>query len=85
MIMTARDRLLEQFSQSGKTVVIVCHAVNGGILLGLLQGYDMLTTKPDRPIYILNTGVHRLLQDSISGAFSLKQNINNPATKQLIQ
>lgn len=81
MIMTARDRLLAQFSQSGKTVVIVGHAVNGGILLGLLQGYDMLTTKPDRPIYIMNTGVHRLIQDSISGAFSLKQNINNPATK----
>lgn len=81
MIMTARDRLLAQFSQSGKTVVIVGHAVNGGILLGLLQGYDMLATKPDRPIYIMNTGVHRLLQDSISGTFSLKQNINNPATK----
>jgi broad specificity phosphatase PhoE len=81
MIMTGRDRLLEQFNQSGKTVVIVGHAVNGGILLGLLQGYDMITTKPSRPVYILNTGVHKLMQDSISGAFSLKQNINNPATK----
>jgi broad specificity phosphatase PhoE len=78
MVMTARDRLLEKFSQSGKTIVVVGHAVNGGILLGLLRGYDMLTTKPDRPVYLLNTGIVKLTQDTVSGAFTIKQNMNKP-------
>jgi broad specificity phosphatase PhoE len=81
MVMTARERLLEKFSQSGKTIVVVGHAVNGGILLGLLRGYNMLTTKPDRPVYLVNTGIIKLTQDTITGAFTVKQNINKPPTE----
>jgi broad specificity phosphatase PhoE len=81
MVMTARDRLLQQFSQSGKTIIAVGHAVNGGILLGLLRGYDMITSKPSRPVYLLNTGIQKLTQDTVSGTFTLKQNINNPGTE----
>jgi broad specificity phosphatase PhoE len=81
MVMTARERLLEQFNQSGKTVMIVGHAVNGGIILGLLQGYDMLTTKPTKPAYLMNTGVQKLVQDTITGKFTVKMNINKPLTQ----
>jgi hypothetical protein len=81
MVMTARDRVLELFSQSGKTVMIVGHAANGGILLGLLQGYDMLTTKPSKPAYLMNTGVQKLVQDTITGKFTVKMNINKPLTQ----
>lgn len=81
MVMTARDRLLQQFSQSGKTVIAVGHAVNGGVFLGLLRGYNMLTTKPSRPVYLMNTGIQKLTQDTVSGTFTLKQNINNPRTE----
>ncbi|MBN1600976.1 MAG: histidine phosphatase family protein [Chitinispirillaceae bacterium] len=81
MVMTARDRLLQLFSQSGKTVIAVGHAVNGGIFLGLLRGYDMITTEPSRPVYLMNTGIHKLTQDTVDGTFTLKQNINNPLTR----
>jgi hypothetical protein len=57
MVMTARDKLLDRFSQSGKTVIIIGHAVNGGIFLGLLRGYDMINTKPQRPVYLMNAAV----------------------------
>ena len=76
MVMTARDRLLDRFNQSGKTVMIIGHAVNGGIFLGLLRGYDMINTKPQRPVYLMNAKVNKLSQDSLSGDFTLQQNLN---------
>ncbi len=76
MVMTARDKLLDRFSQSGKTVIIIGHAVNGGIFLGLLRGYDMINTKPQRPVYLMNAAVNKLTQDSLSGNFTLQQNLN---------
>lgn len=81
MVMNAHDRLLEKYGQSGKTVILVGHAVNGGVLLGLLRGYDMLTNMPERPVYLMNTGIVKLTQDTITGAFTLKQNVNKPSTK----
>jgi len=76
MVMTARDRLLDRFDQSGKTVMIIGHAVNGGIFLGLMRGYDMINTKPQRPVYLMNAMVNKLSQDSLSGDFTLQQNLN---------
>lgn len=76
MVMTAKERLLDRFSQSGKTVMIIGHAVNGGIFLGLLRGYDMISTKPQRPVYLMNAMVNKLSQDSLSGDFTLQQNLN---------
>ncbi len=76
MVMTARDRLLDIFNQSGKTVIIIGHAVNGGIFLGLMRGYNMIDTKPQRPVYLMNAMVNKLSQDSLSGDFTLQQNLN---------
>lgn len=81
MVKTAHTRLLDKFSQGGKTLIIVGHAVNAGVLLGLLRGYDMLTTKPERQVYLMNTGIHKLTQDTATGVFTIKQNINKPATE----
>lgn len=81
MVMTAQKRLLQRFNQSGKSVIVVGHAVNGGLFLGLLRGYDMINTKPERPVYLINTAVHKLTQDTVSGIFTLKQNLNKPPTK----
>ncbi|NLW31538.1 MAG: T9SS type A sorting domain-containing protein [Fibrobacter sp.] len=81
MVMTARDRILDNFSQSGKSVMIIGHAVNGGILLGLLRGYDMLHNEPERPAYLMNSAVNLLTQDTLTGDFTLKQNIHTPPYK----
>ncbi len=80
MVMIARDRLLERYSQSGKTVIVVGHAGNGELLLGLLRGYDMLNETPERRIWLQNTGVQKLQQDSVTGEIELiDQNINDPS------
>ena len=79
MVMTARDRILELYGQSGKTVLIVGHAVNGGILLGLLTGYDMLQDKPERPFWLRNTGLLLLEQDPVTGNIAVvDQRVNDP-------
>jgi broad specificity phosphatase PhoE len=79
MVMTARDRLLELYGQSGRTVMIVGHAVNGGILLGLLTGYDMITEEPERPFWLLNTGIIQLEQNTETGIFeAVDQRVNDP-------
>ncbi|MBN1757908.1 MAG: histidine phosphatase family protein [Chitinispirillaceae bacterium] len=79
MVMTARDRILEFYGRSGKTVLIVGHAVNGGILLGLLTGYDMLQDEPERPFWLRNTGLLLLEQDPVSGNIEVvNQRVNDP-------
>lgn len=84
-VMTARDLLLSEFSQSGKTIFVVGHASAGSILIGLLMGYDM-KSGPDQPgkdrAYLYNTGVTKVVQDAATGKFKMQgQNINKPATK----
>ncbi len=84
-VMTARDLLLSQYGQSGKTLFVVGHASAGSILIGLLMGYDM-KSGADQPgkdrAYLLNTGVTKLVQDVATGKFKMQgQNINKPATK----
>lgn len=78
MVMTARDKIIDNFSQSGKSIIVVGHAVNGNILLNLLRGYDMLENKPSMQLYLMNTTVNVLTEDPVSGKFTIKQNIHTP-------
>lgn len=85
MVMQARDLLLAEYGQSGKTVLISGHAVSGSVLIGLLRGLDLTAgveqTGPNA-IYMMNTGVQLLFQDPASGLFELAgTNINHPATE----
>ena len=77
MVMMSRDLILEQFSQSGKTIFVVGHAGAGATLIGLLQGYDMLKEMPERPVYLQNTGIHMLVQDPDTGEFTVEEEIIN--------
>lgn len=83
MEMTARDAILSRYGQSGKTIFVVGHAAAGLVMIGLLQGNDMLqgsTSTGPNAVYLLNTGVMRLIQDPTTGLFKLDgRNINNPA------
>lgn len=85
MVMQARDLLLERFGQTGKTVLIAGHAVAGGVIIGLLRGDDMLDGTDDTDqwgVYMMNTGIQKLVQDPGTGAFTLEDsNINDPATE----
>ncbi len=82
MVMQARDALLSQYGQTGKTVLITGHAIAGSMLVGLLRGDDMTDgieqTGPNA-IYMLNTGVLKAVQDPATGLFEVEgTNINNP-------
>jgi broad specificity phosphatase PhoE len=85
MVQTAQQELLQRFGQSGKTVFVVGHASAGLVLIGLLRGNDMrqgTKSTESPPVYLLNTGIMRLVQDPTSGVFRLDgRNINNPKTK----
>jgi broad specificity phosphatase PhoE len=84
MVQRAQQELLERFGQSGKTVFVVGHASAGLVLIGLLRGSDMRQgTKSTEmpPVFLLNTGIMRLIQDPATGLFRLDgRNINNPKT-----
>jgi broad specificity phosphatase PhoE len=81
VVMMARDLLLERYSQSGKTLFVVGHAHAGRLLMGLLEGHDMVEDNPEDYAYALyNTGVTHLEQDPETGIFELiDSNINDPA------
>jgi broad specificity phosphatase PhoE len=85
MVTTAKNNLLERYGRSGKTVFVVGHAIAGQMLIGLLRGEDLIggpTTSGAGAVYLLNTGVMRLLQDPDTGLFKLDgRNVNNPPTK----
>ena len=85
MVMTARDLLLERYGRSGKTIIVVGHAIAGQMLIGLLRGDDLLngpTTTGSSAVYLLNTGIMKLAQDAATGLFKLEgRNINKPLTK----
>jgi broad specificity phosphatase PhoE len=85
MVTTAKNELLKRYGGSGKTIIVVGHAVAGSALIGLLRGNDLmggLPTTGSSAVYILNTGVMRLTQDVQTGTFKLDgKNINNPTTK----
>lgn len=84
MVMTARDLLLERYGRSGKTILVVGHAIAGQLLIGLLRGDPLLDGPPTGTgaVYLLNTGVMKLTQDVATGLFKLDgRNINKPATK----
>lgn len=85
MVTTARDLLLDRYSQSGKTLIVVGHAIAGQLLIGLLRGEDLLNgpvASGPSAVYILNTGVMKLTQDPSTGLFKLDgRNMNNPPTK----
>ena len=85
MVTTAKSEILARYGQSGKTIVVVGHAIAGQIMIGLLLGQDMLsgpTSTGPTAVYLLNTGIMKLVQDPTSGAFKLEgRNINNPPTK----
>jgi broad specificity phosphatase PhoE len=85
MVMTARDLLLERYGRSGKTIIVVGHAIAGQMLIGLLRGDDLLngpTTSGSSAVYLLNTGIMKLSQDAATGLFKLEgRNINKPLTK----
>lgn len=85
MVTTARNELLKRYGGSGKTIIVVGHAVAGAALIGLLRGNDLMNGVPttgSSAVYILNTGVMRLTQDAQTSTFKLDgKNINNPATK----
>ncbi|MGC4068765.1 MAG: phosphoglycerate mutase family protein [Polyangiaceae bacterium] len=84
MVQRAQRELLERFGQSGKTVFIVGHASAGLVLIGLLRGNDMSQgTKSTEmpPVFLLNTGIMRLVQDPTTGLFRLDgRNMNTPKT-----
>jgi broad specificity phosphatase PhoE len=76
MVAAARDSLLNRYSQSGKTIFIVGHYLNGNAFLSALQEHDFT-----EEFYIKNTGVQYLTQDPTSGQIQLiLDNINNPDT-----
>jgi putative intracellular protease/amidase len=85
MVMTAKQMLIDHFGQSGKTVFAVGHASAGIVLIGLLRGEDLTkgpTTSGSNAVYLLNTGITRLIQDPATGLFRVDgMNINNPLTK----
>lgn len=85
MVTTAKSNLLERYDRSGKTIFVVGHAIAGQLLIGLLRGEDLIggpTTTGAGAVYLLNTGVMRLLQDPGTGLFKLDgKNVNNPPTK----
>jgi len=85
MVMTSRDLLLERYSKSGKTILVVGHAIAGQMLIGLLRGDNLLNGPPttgSSAVYIYNTGVMKVVQDASTGLFKLEgRNINNPVTK----
>jgi broad specificity phosphatase PhoE len=85
MVMTAKDEILSRFGQSGKTIFVIGHASAGQVMIGLLRGNDMtLGTSSTDPnaVYVLNTGVMRLIQDPATGIFKLDgRNINKPQTQ----
>ena len=85
MVATAKNEILARFGQSGKTIIVVGHAIAGEIMIGLLLGQDMLagpTSTGPTAVYLLNTGIMKMVQDPTTGAFALVgRNINNPATK----
>lgn len=85
MVTTAKNEIVKRYGGSGKTIIVVGHAVAGGALIGLLRGADLIDGIPktgSSAVYILNTGVMRLVQDAQSGVFKLDgKNINDPATK----
>jgi broad specificity phosphatase PhoE len=80
VVMMARNLLLERYSQSGKTIIIVGHAHAGRLMFGLLEGHDMVEDAPNDFAYILhNTGVTRVEQDPETGDFEVvDSNINDP-------
>ena len=80
VVMMARDLLLERFSQSGKTIFVVGHAHAGRLLMGLLEGHDMIEDNPEKFSYALfNTGVTHIEQDPQTGNFEVMDaNINDP-------
>jgi broad specificity phosphatase PhoE len=85
MVSTARSELLKRYSQSGKTVFVIGHASAGLVMIGLLGGSDMrqgTSSSGPNAVFLLNTGVMRLIQDPTTGMFKLDgRNINNPVTK----
>jgi hypothetical protein len=80
--MTARDELLQLYSQSGLTIFITGHAVAGNILLGLLRGIDMtggIDYMSGHMLWMQNTGIQVVVQDPATGLFSLEaSNLNDP-------
>jgi broad specificity phosphatase PhoE len=85
MVSTAKDAILARASRSGKTIFVVGHAIAGQLMIGLLRGDNMVPGPPTTgaaAVYILNTGVMRVVQDANSGLFKIDgRNINNPITK----
>jgi hypothetical protein len=85
MVTKSKNDVLSQYSQSGKTLFIVGHASAGMVFINLLRDIDVSqgtsTTSPNA-VYLMNTGVQRLVQDPSTSAFKLDgKNINNPRTK----
>jgi broad specificity phosphatase PhoE len=85
MVTTAKNDLLSQFSQSGKTIFVVGHASAGSVLLNLMRGVDVSAgtgATSSTALYLMNTGVQRLVQDPATGAFKLDgRNLNQPRTE----
>lgn len=76
VVMMSYDLLMEKFSRSGKTLFITGHAHAGSLLLGLLEGYDMINDAPSGH-YLQNTGVQHIEQDPETGVFEvIDTNIN---------
>lgn len=83
MVTTVKNDILSQFSQSGKTIMVVGHASAGSLLLNIMRGVDVSggTSSPNA-LYMMNTGVQRLIQDPATGTFKLDgRNLNNPRTE----
>jgi broad specificity phosphatase PhoE len=85
MVTTAKNEIVTRYDRSGKTLIVVGHAVSGPQLIALLRGDDLTNGFQNTGasgIYLLNTGIMRLIQDPQTGLFKLDgRNINNPATK----
>lgn len=79
MVMSTRDRIFERYGGSGKTILIIGHAVNGNKLLGLLTGYDIAdpNTPTPLPFYLFNTGIFLLEQESDSEEFKVVDRMLN--------
>ncbi len=81
MVRLVYELVIERYSQSGKILFIVGHAGAGRTLIGMLTGHDMVTNLPDG-VFLLNTGVQHIVQDPVTGTFTLEgMNINNPTWK----
>lgn len=86
MVMAARDAFLEEFSNSGLTVLISGHAVSGSILMGLLAGEDMTQGEDEfimnNRLFMKNTGIQHLEQDPTTGLFEMVDtNLNSPPSE----